>query len=208
MVRQTLASRSLRILALGFFVVNAIRYSFINWTVQYMADFHGRSIRDSVFTAIVLPLAGSLGVVTAGWASDALFGRRRAPVCVLMLLGVTVACATMSFVPRGDWLLATALLAVTGFLIHGPDVLIAGAATADFSHPRAVSMAMGVTMCMGALGAIFSGAGIGYLTDLSHGNWSLTFQVLAVLPVVPTFLMIFIWNAQPRAAIKTQPSRR
>ena len=75
-------------------------------------------------------------------------------------------------------------------MIYGPDVLIAGAATVDLSHPKAASIATGFTMCVGALGAIFSGAGIGYLKDLSHGNWSLVFRVLAAHAPVPALLMV------------------
>ncbi len=200
MIRLTLGNRVLWILALGFLAMNAIRYSFINWSVQYMTDFHGLSIKSSVLTAIVIPVAGSFGVIAAGWASDRLFDGRRAPVCVVMMLGLAVICAAMAFIPQGDWIIATAFLAVAGFMIHGPDMLIAGAATVDLSHPKAASMATGFTMSVGALGAIFSGAGVGYLKDLPHGNWALVFWVLAALPLIPAALMIFLWNARPRTS--------
>jgi OPA family sugar phosphate sensor protein UhpC-like MFS transporter len=199
-LRLTLGNRVLWILAVAFFVMNAVRYSFMNWSVHYMADFHGGSIKESVLTAILIPLVGALGALSAGWASDAIFGKRRAPVCVIMLLGVTATCAAMAFVPRGDWLAATVLLGVAGFMIYGPDVLIAGAATVDLSHPKAASIATGFTMCAGALGAIFSGAGIGYLKDLGHGDWSLIFEVLAALSLVPALLIASIWNARPKEA--------
>jgi len=73
-----------------------------------------------------------------------------------------------------------------------------GAATVDISNPKAASIAAGFTMCAGALGAIFSGAGIGYLKDIAHGNWSLIFHVLAAMPLLPAILMVFIWNARPQ----------
>jgi MFS transporter, OPA family, glycerol-3-phosphate transporter len=196
-VKLTLANRIVWLLAIGFFVMNAVRYSFMNWTVQYMADFHGRSIKDSALTAIMVPLAGSLGALSAGWASDVLFQKRRAPVCVMMMLGLAVVCAAMTLVPQGGWLLATALLALAGFMIYGPDMLISGAATIDLSHPKAGSIATGLTMCSGAVGAIFSGAGIGYLKDLAHGNWSLVFWVLAGMALLPAALLTFLWNVRP-----------
>jgi OPA family sugar phosphate sensor protein UhpC-like MFS transporter len=195
-----LRNRVLWILAIGFFVMNAVRYTFMNWSVQYMADFHGRSIKNSALTAIMIPLVGSLGAVSAGWASDTLFGRRRAPVCVIMMLGLAVVCAGMTLIPRGDWVAATVLLGLAGFMIYGPDMLMSGAATVDLSHPKAGSIATGLTMCLGALGAIFSGAGIGYLKDLGHGNWSLIFWVLAAMPLLPAALMTSIWNARPKGA--------
>ncbi len=199
-LRITLSNRILWILAIGFFVMNAVRYSFMNWTVQYMADFHSRSIKNSALTAIMVPLVGSLGAIAAGWASDTLFGKRRAPVCVIMMAGLSVVCVGMTFVPQGEWVWAGVLLGCAGFMIYGPDMLMSGAATVDLSHPKAASMATGLTMCLGALGAIFSGAGIGYLKDLAHGDWNLVFWVLAAMPLIPSLLMISIWNARPKSA--------
>ena len=197
-LKLTLTNRIIWILAIGFFVLNAVRYSFMNWTVQYMADFHGRSIKNSALTAIMVPLAGSLGALWAGWASDVWFGKRRVPVCVLMLLGLSLVCGVMTTIPQGSWVVATGFLGLAGFMIYGPDMLISGAATADLSHPRAGSLATGLTMCLGALGAIFSGAGIGYLKDLAHGNWSVVFWVLAGMTLLPAALLTSIWNARPK----------
>jgi OPA family glycerol-3-phosphate transporter-like MFS transporter len=199
-VRLTLSNRVLWVLALGFFCMNSVRYSFMNWTVQYMADFHGRPIKGSAIAAVAIPLVGSLGAVSAGWASDHLFGKRRAPVCVIMMLGLSVVCVLFTFIPRGEVILATAVLGLAGFMIYGPDVLMSGAATVDLSHPRAASIATGLTMCLGAMGAIFSGAGIGYLKDMAKGDWNLIFYVLAGLSLVPALMMVSLWNAKPKGA--------
>jgi OPA family sugar phosphate sensor protein UhpC-like MFS transporter len=199
-LRLTLSNRVLWILAIGFFCMNSVRYTFMNWSVQYMADFQGRSIKGSALTAVVIPLIGSLGAIAAGWASDALFGKRRAPVCAIMQAGLAMVCIAFTFVPRGEWILATALLGLAGFLIYGPDMLMSGAATIDISHPRAASIATGFTMCLGALGSTFSGAGVGWLKDFAKGDWNLVFYVLAGLVVVAGGFMVSIWNARPKGA--------
>lgn len=199
-LKLTLTNRILWILAIGFFVLNAVRYSFMNWTVQYMADFHGRSIKNSALTAIMVPLAGSLGALSAGWVSDVWFGKRRVPVCVIMLLGLSLVCGAITAIPQGDWGVATVMLGLAGFMIYGPDMLISGAATADLSHPKAGAMATGLTMCLGALGAIFSGAGIGYVKDLARGDWSVVFWVLAGMALLPAALLTSIWNARPKGS--------
>ena len=200
LLKLTLRNRVLWILAISFLVMNAVRYSFMNWTVQYMADYHGRSIRNSALTAIMVPLVGCLGALFAGWASDVLFGKRRVPVCIFMMLGLATVCGGMTLVPQGHWQMATVLLALAGFMIYGPDMLISGAATVDLSHPKAGAMATGLTMCFGALGAIFSGVGIGWLKDLAHGNWSLVFWVLAAMPLLPAALLATLWNARPKTS--------
>jgi sugar phosphate permease len=199
-LRLTLTNPVLWVLCIGFFCMNSVRYTFLNWTVQYMFDFHHRTIKGSAFMAIVFPLIGCAGAITAGWASDTLFGKRRAPVCAIMLVGVAAACGLFTVIPQGQWVLATALLGLAGFLIYGPDMLMSGAATVDVSHPKAASIATGLTMGMGAAGAIFSGAGIGWLKDLWQGNWAVVFWLLADLAIVSALLMITIWNARPKGA--------
>jgi hypothetical protein len=57
----------------------------------------------------------------------------------------------------------------------------------------------------GFLGAIFSGAGFGYLKDFAHGNWALVFWVLAALPLIPATLMASIWNARPNERRNPNP---
>jgi sugar phosphate permease len=196
----TFSNKVLWVLGIGYFCMNSVRYSFMNWSVQYMADFQGRTIKGGAFAAVAIPLIGSLGAISAGWASDHIFGKRRAPVCALMLTGLSAVCIGFTYIPQGHWILATTILGLAGFLIYGPDMLMSGAATVDVSHPRAASIATGFTMCLGATGSIFSGAGIGWLKDVAKGNWSLVFWVLAGLSILSALLMVAIWNARPRVA--------
>lgn len=197
---EVLLNRVLWVLGVGYFCMNAVRYAFMNWSVQYMADFQGRSIQGSAFTSVVIPLVGAVGAVSAGWVSDRWFARRRAPVCALMLLGLAAVCLAFTWVPAGGWIVATAMLGAAGFLVFGPDMLMSGAATVDASHPRAAAAATGMIMSLGATGSIFSGAGVGWLKDVAHGDWGLVFQVLAALALLAALVMATLWNARPKGA--------
>ena len=129
-----------------------------------------------------------------------MFGKRRAPVCAICLFLLAILCIAFVQVPQGAWMIATAMLGVAGFLIYGPDMLMSGAATIDFSHPRAAAAATGFTLATGAAGSIFSGAGVGWLKDTTGGEWDLVFYVLAGLSLVPALLMVTIWNAKPKGS--------
>lgn len=198
LLAEVLLNRVLWVLGIGYFCMNAVRYAFMNWSVQYMADYQGRTIQGSAFTSVVIPLVGAVGAVSAGWVSDAWFGRRRAPVCAIMLTGLAGVCVAFTQVPAGGWIVATALLGAAGFLVFGPDMLMSGAASVDASHPRAAAAATGLIMSFGATGAIFSGAGVGWLKDVASGDWSLVFQVLAALSMVAALVMATLWNARPK----------
>lgn len=216
-MRLVLTNRVLWVLALGYFCMNAVRYSFMNWAVTYMAEYHGQNIKESAFKAVALPLIGAIGAVLAGWLSDRVFKGRRAPLCAIMLFGLAVTCIGFVMIPRGDTLIATAMLGLAGFLVYGPDMLMSGAATADV-HPRAAAAATGFTMAMGNFGAMISGAGIGWLikrTRLGEASikaalpdwmsayfseWLLVFVLLAVLAIFSALLMTTIWNAKPKGA--------
>ena len=199
---MTLRNRTLWILALAFFCSNAVRYTFMNWAVQYMSSFQGQSISDGAFKAVALPLIGAVGAVSAGWASDAIFRGRRAPLSALMLTGLAIVCVVFAQVPTGHATLAMTLLGLAGFLIFGPDMLMSGAATVDFSHPRAAAAATGLTMSAGALGAVLSGAGVGWILDKAHGSWTIAFYVLATFSLVPALMMYSLWNASPKPPSK------
>ncbi len=70
-LRMTLSNRVLWVLATAFFCSNAVRYAFMNWSIQYIARFHGEPLGNSTFKAV-----GALGVVRGSLARAA---RRRHP---------------------------------------------------------------------------------------------------------------------------------
>lgn len=199
-IRVTLSSKTLWILALSYFCFNAVRYAFMNWGIQYFADFHGQQVKNSAFMAVVFPLIGSLGAISSGWVSDRFFQSRRAPVCAIMLLALAGACLAFIPIPKGEIVMATSLLGVAGFLIYGPDAILTGAAAIDLAHPKAAASAAGFIMAMGNLGsALVSGAGVGKVLDMSQGNWNPVFIILAGLSVVASLMSMLLWNQRPKA---------
>jgi MFS transporter, OPA family, glycerol-3-phosphate transporter len=198
-VRVTLSSKVLWILALSYFCFNAVRYAFMNWGIQYFNSFHHVDIKKSAFMSIAFPLIGSLGAISSGWVSDRFFGSRRAPVCTVMLTLLAAVCLLFIPIDQGDWINATIVLAVAGFMIYGPDAILTGAAVIDLSHPKAAAAAAGFIMGMGNLGAaLVAGFGVGYILDRSGGDWNPVFYALAVLSLISAGMAAILWNERPK----------
>jgi OPA family glycerol-3-phosphate transporter-like MFS transporter len=198
-IRLTLSSRVLWILAVSYFCFNAVRYAFMNWSVQYFAAFHSIDIKGSALRAVAFPLVGALGAISSGWVSDRFFQGRRAPVCSLMLLVLGGLCLLLIVVPAGQPTAATALIALAGFMIYGPDAILSGAAAIDLAHPKAAASATGFIMAMGNLGnAIFSGVGVGFVLTQTGGSWTWVFSILSALSVAAAAMAARLWNEKPR----------
>ena len=117
-VRVTLSSKMLWILAMTYFCFNAVRYSFMNWGIQYFNNFHEVDIKSSAFMSIAFPLIGSLGAISSGWVSDRFFQSRRAPVCTIMLAFLSGFCLLFIPIEPGQILLATGQSGQTNIPIH------------------------------------------------------------------------------------------
>ncbi|MCX7079613.1 MAG: MFS transporter, partial [Pseudomonas sp.] len=137
-------------------------------------------------------LAGLLGPIMIGLASDKLFGARRMPACVLSLLALTVSLALfMGALHTGSVLLVVALLFVMGLTLYGPDSMISGAAAIDFGTAKAGATSAGFVNGCGSVGAILGGLLPGYFDTVT------VFIVFAGCAMFSSLVLIPHWNSRP-----------
>lgn len=155
-VAATLGNGRVWILALGLFGVDAVRYGFLDWAPGHLAEAQGTGALQASLKTAVFPLAGALGTLTSGWATDRFFQSRRAPVCAILLTAVAV--LTLAY--RGVVQVGTAptvvVLGLVGFCLYGAQILLVGTAAQDFARRGATAAAAGFVDFMGHVGA-FSG---------------------------------------------------
>jgi len=92
------------------------------------------------------------------------------------------------------WLMIA--LALVGFTLYGPYSLMAGTVAMDFGGQYASATASGIIDAVGAVGAILTGVGMGYLID-THG-WTQAFNIIISMSVFSMFLNFALWNLEPR----------
>src|SRR5205085_3995599 len=78
------------ILAFANIFVYIARYAMVDWGPTYLKEVKGASLTEGGFSTLVIEFAGAAGMLTMGWLSDKL-GGRRARVSVLAMVPLTLA---------------------------------------------------------------------------------------------------------------------
>ena len=133
-------------------------------------------------------------MLSMGWLSDRLGGRRGRVNVLAMLLAVPVF-AAVRIVPAGMLWLDLLLFALIGYFIYVP-VMFSGVMSLDLTNKKAVGTAAGFVGFFGYVGRIIQGKGLGWLAQ----NYGWDPALLSVLgcTVVAIVLLAFLWNVRPR----------
>jgi len=192
-LKEILRNRTVLVLGLAYFLLKPARYAILLWGPVIV--FEQMPSVGKVGAAIIptaFELAGLLGPILLGLASDKLFGARRMPACVISLLALTVSLALfMGALHTGSVLWVVALLFVMGLTLYGPDSMISGAAAIDFGTAKAGATAAGFVNGCGSVGAILGGLLPGYFDSVT------VFIVFAGCALFSALVLIPHWNSRP-----------
>lgn len=186
-----------RLWMVGFslFGLNIIRYGFMDWAPTYMFEVEKATISVAAYKALAIPLAGSLGALFAGWASDRFFESRRAPIMVCMLALLMGLTALYPQLKGFHWTWSLLCLMAIGFTTYGPHVMICATIPMDYASRKAAASAAGFIDGFGYLGAALTGVISGYLID--HRGWNAVFTFWIAGVSVAALLMALQWNHRP-----------
>ncbi len=186
----------------GLFGLNIVRYGFMSWAPTYMFEEQGATISIAAYKALAFPVAGGLGAIIAGWASDNIFKHRRAPIALIMLILLAVFCYLYRIVPGENWVISLVILLFIGFFTFGPHILLVAALPADLGTRKAASSVTGFIDGMGYVGASLTGVGTGYLID--NFSWDYAFYFWILGAIFAAVMMLFVWKSElKRETIKT-----
>lgn len=195
-LKSSLGNGQVWLMGLGLFFVNIVRYGFLTWAPTYLFETQGAAIDKAAYSSVIFPLAGALGAVFAGSATDRWFQSRRAPVAgISLLLAGGLAWAYRFLVPVDQWLVGLITLAAIGFAVFGAHVLIVAAAPMDFGTRKAASSATGFIDGWGYLGAGLQGISTGLLVD--RWGWNAGFASWIACAFVGAGLMALLWRHKP-----------
>jgi sugar phosphate permease len=146
------------------------------------------------------------GSYLAGWATDRFFGGRRTPVVCILLVMLSVLTLAYESVAQTSVPGTIALLALIGFCIYGPQVLLVGTAPADLARRGTSAAAAGFVNFMGYLGAasgdfatgIFSPQKVQGVPTLPD-QWRTAIYLWAAWALAAAVCAALLWNATATA---------
>lgn len=195
-LKQSLGNRVVWIMGFGLFFVNIVRYGFLTWAPTYLFETQKAGIDKAAYSSLIFPLAGAVGAIFAGWATDRWFQSRRAPVAGIFLFMTGIAAWGYRAIDlENQWFLGLITLAAIGFFVFGAHVLIVAAAPMDFGTRKAASSATGFIDGLGYLGAGLQGIVTGLLVD--RWGWTAGLAFWIVCAFLAAGVMILLWKYKP-----------
>lgn len=164
LMRRVLGNPLVWLLSVMNLFVYVVRSGAFDWAPKYLIEVKHASPQAAGLITSGFELLGIPGSLLAGLLSDRIFKGRRAPVCILFLLGTAAGLLVFYLVPPGHPWLDAAALSMVGFAIYGPQFLVGVLAT-DLASPKAAATAIGLTGLFGYAGSALSGVGVGHFID-------------------------------------------
>ncbi|MCD8313052.1 MAG: MFS transporter [Bacteroidales bacterium] len=173
--------------------VYVVRMGILDWGPKFLSESRGLSITSAAWTVAAFELAGVVGTLFAGWATDHIFKGKGHRMCVVCMLGAAVFMTVFRFLPASAGMTATAAVLVgAGFFIYGPQALV-GIQLSNQATKEASARANGIAGILGYVGSAISGLLVGYMADAF--GWTRVFETIIIVAVVGMGIFISMWKA-------------
>ncbi len=192
--KYILPNKMLWVLSIANIFVYIARYSMVDWGPTYLKEVKGASLGEGGFSTLLIEFAGAAGMLSMGWLSDKL-GGRRGRVSVVALVPLLLAFAAIRVTPKGMLWLDMVLFAVIGFFVYTP-VMFSGVMSLDLTTKKAVGTAAGFVGFFGYVGRVIQGKGLGWIAQ--HYGWDPALLSVLGCTFIALILLAFTWNVRPR----------
>ncbi len=175
--------------------VYIVRSGIMFWASVFLYELKNVSITQVGWQIASYDLLGLIGGIVAGWMSDKIFQGRRGPVGSVFMFALAFTIILFWQIPNKNEIFSIITLALVGFFVAGPQVLI-GIATADFTNKQTVGTANGLSGLFGHLGSALAGVCIGWISD--NLGWGGVFLFFSLSAFSGAILFSLTWNYSSR----------
>jgi OPA family glycerol-3-phosphate transporter-like MFS transporter/OPA family sugar phosphate sensor protein UhpC-like MFS transporter len=174
--------------------VYVIRYTVLDWGVTFLKEARGIDITYAAWIVGGYEIAGIVGMLVGGFAMDKIFKGYGGRTCAIYMGLCTLFILVFWKLPMQSVVGNGLLLWGIGFLIYGPQCLVAVVA-ANMVPKNAGAAAVGLTGFFGYLSTVLSGWGLGGIVE-KYG-WNSGFLLLVLSGIIGMLLFVALWNSNP-----------
>jgi OPA family sugar phosphate sensor protein UhpC-like MFS transporter len=204
--RSILKIPAIWVLALSSASIYVTRYAINSWGIIYLQKEKGYSLLQAGGILSVNTVAGIIGAVAFGFASDKIFAARRPPTNLIFAIVELVGLLMIFFGPTGSPGFMTFAFFVYGFGLTGLVTSLGGLFAIDIAPKRAAGAAMGFIGVFSYLAAAMqdqiSGRlidrGISVVDGVSHYDFSAAIWFWIGSSVVAMILSTTLWRVRLR----------
>ena len=164
-------------------------------TPDHGAFVKGVTLGKAGWLIAAFEIAGILGMIVAGWATDRLAGGRGPRVCVFFLLGAAVFMTLFAALPVAapTWILVSALVGA-GFCVYGP-YAVTGVTATNLATKSLAGTAVGFIGIFAYASVIFSGVVMGAFAE-RFGGWNVPFDAMIGVAFLGAGLFALLWRSK------------
>ena len=177
------------------FFVYIIRIGILTWSPLFLLQHKDINLINAGWSTAAFEFAGIFGGLLAGYLSDTVFSGRRGPINLFFSMVLVLGLACLYWLPKGNFMYAALILAVIGFMVYGPQMLV-GVAAADVSTANASATATGLTGAFGYLGSTVCSLLIGIIVGFWGWDAGLLFFIIS--GIMANFLFLLTWHVKAR----------
>ncbi|MFH0989410.1 MAG: MFS transporter [bacterium] len=202
--RSILKIPSIWILALSSASMYITRYALNSWGILYLQEVKGYTLMEAGSMLGLNTIAGILGCLAYGYASDKLFHARRPPVTLIVGILEIFALIVIFYMPPGHSTLLTLAFLLYGFSLNGLVTTLGGLFATDIAPKKAAGAAMGFIGVFSYLAAATQERISGFLIEkgtividgVRHYDFSAAIVFWVGASVVSLILATSLWNAK------------
>ena len=202
-VDNILRKKYLWLFAIANLFVYIVRYSMLDWGPTYLREVKQSTLEGGGIAILVLEFGGIPSTLLMGWLSDKV-GGRRGMVSLLCMIPILFAFLGIYLNPAGNIWIDYTLLAVVGFFIY-PPVMLLGVAGLDLTSKKAVGTAAGFIGLFGYIGRTIQAKGFGWMAEYfgeiygKQTSWDIIIMSILASTLVAIVLLAFTWKIKPKA---------
>ncbi|MDF9827308.1 sugar phosphate permease [Ereboglobus sp. PH5-10] len=190
--KQVFGNRIIWTIAFVNFLVYIVRFTILDWGPTLLKETKGVSLASAGWMVALFEIAGIVGMLVAGWATDRFLKSRAHRTCVFCMIGAAVSMLLFWKIPADAHPIATFVaLCMAGFFIYGPQALL-GIATSNHATKKASATGNGLVGLFGYASTVISGLGIGFMAK--NYGWDHTFVALLGVAIFTILVLLTIWN--------------